>query len=642
MKKRGQITLFMIIGIVILLTVVYIYYIKKGILEEPKQIQPELVPVQDYVESCIKSLSKQAITTLGINGGYIYFPTYLANNPLSYLSTSIMDEFKNPYWWYSGIENIPTKEFMEDQIAQYLHEHISTCLNDFEAFADVYDIIEHGEIETFARIGKKNVVVNMHYPIEVKDKFNRTLAEIDNFKVNHHVRLNDVYEFAKKIIAQENQEGFIEKKTMDLLAMNPDIPDTGGPVIQCGKMRWYLPDVEEKIKQLLWENLPFIKILNTDYSADRYVPIPDGVPGNQTFRNSYYWHHYRWAIGNENHPNMRVSFSYDSNWPFELYVRPNDGLWLESNSLNGQQVLSFLCMHIWHFTYDMKFPVLVTILDQETLQNEEFTFRFPFMASIDHNTPRRESFAMQSYEQQNFIEDEQYCNDLYYEIEIRARENTLSATEINGVNLTLICGRFKCNIGMTELDYDIAGTPRFVGLTPYCVQAILRGNKQGYNQGQMFIQTDIEGRRYDLYMDPIKEFSNITVVKHKILNDMVYPAEQLAADEQALITIKEPNKKFEEFLVYPLNESILDNETQKLKLLAQDDYTYQMEIYLYDNESITGAYKADWELSRHNLNTAKGFNFHVIGIDDPDDDKLFELLANLESDSQRLPSIGLK
>ena len=98
-KKRGQVTVFIIIGLLVLLTYFLLSYYKKETIEERELIEPEFIPVQEYVETCTKTLAREAVDIIGVNGGYIYFPRWIERNPRSYLQLSPIGEMKNPYWW---------------------------------------------------------------------------------------------------------------------------------------------------------------------------------------------------------------------------------------------------------------------------------------------------------------------------------------------------------------------------------------------------------------------------------------------------------------------------------------------------------------------------------------------------------------
>ncbi|HLC96921.1 MAG TPA: hypothetical protein VJH97_06385 [Candidatus Nanoarchaeia archaeon] len=622
MQKRGQITVFIVLGLLILIVVMYFIFIREKSILGTEEILPELIPVKSYIETCMANLGNDAVTTLGLNGGYLYFPLDIEANPDSYLSRSPTPEFKNPYWWYDGTESIPSISFMEGQLSQYISLNLRDCLNDFEAFNNSYDILEQGDIEVITVIGDSMdslVDVSVKYPIKIKDKFNKTLAEPANFKAEIPVRLFAAYTMAKSIIDVENAQGFVERRIVDLMTLDESIPDTGGPKFQCGKLEWSIPEINSKIRQLMSVNFPFIKIKGTQYDVDRYVPLPpdnikNGQPLASTFNSSYYWNHYIWDVGDEDWSNMRVSFTYDYGWPLlwekDFYIRPNKYPLLQSNAQKSQNLLSFFCMHLWHFTYDIKFPVLVTIVDQETPQHDEYSFVYAFKGSIDHNQARRQSFDITQFNSDALVQDDAFCNDLYNEVTFVALENTSKGWEINDVNLSLVCGQYVCNLGTTVSDFNAGGTPYWRGMTPYCTLGILKGFRDGFSDAQTFVQTDRDGRTYYLYMDPVKEFANFTVVKHKFQDNTAIGTEALGPGESAIIILKAHEKDFEHSTWYPLNETTAVAQT--VKLLSNDDYTYDLEIYLMKDEDILGGFRGSWTVAEGDVDKASQIRFHVL------------------------------
>jgi len=627
MKKRGQITAFIIIGLLLLITLLYFTFIREKSLHDVEEIMPELIPVQSYIHTCMSNIGEDAIETIGLNGGYIYFPTDIENNPNTYLSTSPTPKLKNPYWWYDGIERVPPEEFIEDQITQYMEDNLPNCLNNFEAFKNTYQIIEHSPISVITETGESmNSIVKIvtNYNIEIKDKFNKTLAELEKFRVEIPVRLHAVYTLAKTIMERENAQGFVERRVVDLISMDNDVPDTGGPKIQCGKMNWNIQNINAKIRMLMSENFPFIKIKGTEFPHDRYIPLPaidrlTGTPLHNYFNESYYWSHFIWDVGEGEWNNMRVSFTYDYKWPLywgkDLYIRPNEYPLLFSNSQKAAGIMNFLCIHLWHFTYDLKFPVKVTISDEKTIKHDDYSFIYTFKGSIDHNEPKRDSFNIIDYKSDNAVEDEEYCSDPYNNIMIMAIENTTTGHEINNVNLTFVCGPYKCNLGSTKPNYrDVAGgTPYWDGPTPTCTLALIKAKKEGFADVQKLI-TPKEDGIYTIHMDPIKEFKNFTVVKRQYISETLHsaPAQALSGDESALIMLKAKDKTFEQTVIFPFNETTSLGESQTLKLLENDDHIYDLEIYLMDNDTIIGGYTGEWQIDKEDLIDAKVIEFQTI------------------------------
>jgi hypothetical protein len=649
-KKRGQVTVFIVIGIIVLLTYFTLSYYKRESIQETELIQPELIPVQQYVQSCTKTIAREAIDIIGLNGGYISFPHWIQNNPNSYLKLSPIQEFKNPYWWYDGEEAIPPLDFIAKQIEDYTKAEIANCIDNFSAFHEQYEIIELETFNVIAEIGEEDVTVKTIYPIEIKDKFNTTLAQLQKFPVTIPIRLKKTYELAKTIMERENKDYFIEKKTIDLMSMDDDEIPTSGFELKCGKKQWEMDKVERKLKQLLEANLPYIKIKGTEFKTDSIITpyqLQDTNPFSEsdTYNNSYYNYHYIWDISDTLYKNMHVSFNYDSKWDIKLYARPNKGKYLQSNSQNGGDVLSLLCFNLWHFTYDAIFPVKVTVVDDKTNKNERYSFTFAFKAQINHNIPDRTNFAIQTFETRDSYIEEEYCADLTNEVTLYAMDKA-TTNHIRDVNLTLTCGRYTCPIGTTKSywEEDPSGIPKLKEKVPYCSNAILRGTKEGYEDSQTFIQTgrrlgtipeDNIGNTFTLEMRPVKEF-NYTVVKHKILGQGISGAKALEQNEKAMITIKNREEIFESYSTYPLEGKA------PIKLLDKDNFDYDLEIFIADNESIKAGYKIKWTVSKIDLRLGKNITFHVVEKDFTADEEKYLFFAGLEEYSKRVPLPKIK
>ena len=117
MKKRGQITLFIILGIVLLSTISIILYIRSTTVRE--RLTPELIPaisqipaearpVRTYTEDCIYKLSEEAFRKIGFGGGYIE-DAGIITDPITPTESDGVEypgsDLKIPYWWYLKSDN---------------------------------------------------------------------------------------------------------------------------------------------------------------------------------------------------------------------------------------------------------------------------------------------------------------------------------------------------------------------------------------------------------------------------------------------------------------------------------------------------------------------------------------------------------
>ena len=609
----------MVIAIIILLLGALFFYTQKASLKKTELIGPETAPVKNFIETCISNVATQGITIIGLNGGYITFPDEIKNNPRSYLQLGPLSSIKNPYWWYDGIESIPSESFIARQVEDYIASNLDSCISDFSAF-NQFDVKQKGNLDVKVTLNENDVTVDVNYPLELTNKRNSTTIMLDKFKETLPIRLKKTYETAKDIYEAEKKDFFLEFKTTDLISMDESIPTTGIETA-CREKIWYVDRVQQKLKRLLNANLPYINIVSSDFNDNIYVPNPFG---QDNYKDSYYDKHYRWQITDKKYDNLTVSFAYEENWPMQFYARPSNNGIMKSNGQKNQNLLDFVCLHIWHFTYDVIYPVRITITDNAQ-GSEQYQFNFAFKVSVDHNQPKRENFASTLFEQPVLGNQESYCNDVVNDISIYTMENSTEQKDIAHVNLTFTCGIFTCSMGETDwISFGAAA-----GLTkpfPYCVNGILRGSKGGFENGQMFMRTETPGT-YTLYLKPVKEFQDYEIVKHDFDNPSA--ESRLKENEKASITIKSLQSNFETFGVYPVEKGF------PIKLL-NDDNEYEITIYLSDENSIIGGYKGTWKVSASELANAKKIRFHILEKQGSEDETAL-FVSGLDSYSQKVP-----
>ena len=632
-SSKAQLSIFMIMAaLIILIGVIYFFYQREEVEKrEVEIVQPEIMPVKAYVENCLKGIADDGLQRIGLSGGYIKIPEKIGNNPAAYLATFSASGFKIPYWWHNGIDAVPPQEFIRQQLIGYIESELDNCINKFEPFAGIFKIDELEKPAADVKFNENDVSVNLKYPLEISAKNGGFKAYRENFAYIAPVRFKKVYELAKLIMERENKDYFLEKKTIDLYSMDKSIPTTDVEA-KCGARIWQLSAIKKKLKSLLRVNLPYIKIKGADYNPNIYVPNPKG---KSTFSNTYFQQHYIWEIekdDNNKYKNMKVVFAYDDKWLLDIYARPSQDGILKSNSQKGADILSFFCLQIWHFTYDVNYPVLATIFDNEAKDNKKYQFNFAFKVAVDHNKPNRANTGTALFETVPDLSPEDYCNDVQNEITIYTVNNA-TGEDIKDVNLTFVCGRFYCDIGQSNwLSFGAAA-----GITkrlPYCVNGVLKYSKQGFETASSFVQTDVDGRSYVVMLNPVKEFSDYKVVRHSLSSPS--SAEELAPNEKASISIKGQSIGFESFAVYPKDSEF------PLKLADGRDAVYDVSVYVADDENLIGGYIGEWKVSKDSLSGANKIVFHVIEQGPASDDERALFISGLSSYSKKVPAPELK
>ena len=169
MSKRGQVTIFVIIGIIILASVfAFLSFNKetKTIAEEPLILNTE--PITDWVEQCLITTTKEAIPENGYNGGY--FQTQY-NVPF----------FNNvPYYIYENESYLPTVELFQEQMQEYIYYYLDLCL-DFSPFEKEGYVITSSIPESNVIITPNKIISNLIMNLEIKK--GNYINEISQFRV---------------------------------------------------------------------------------------------------------------------------------------------------------------------------------------------------------------------------------------------------------------------------------------------------------------------------------------------------------------------------------------------------------------------------------------------------------------------------
>ena len=78
-RKKSQVTLFIILGTVILVIFALVFYLISYVseikgqedIDETQKIPAELKPINDYIESCLSRVAQDGLELLGLQGGRI-------------------------------------------------------------------------------------------------------------------------------------------------------------------------------------------------------------------------------------------------------------------------------------------------------------------------------------------------------------------------------------------------------------------------------------------------------------------------------------------------------------------------------------------------------------------------------------------
>ncbi len=497
---KGQITLFVIIGIVILLIVGVAYYYRESIISglrgdigEKVSQSLEEQEIREYVAGCVEKVAREAVDIVGLQGGYILVPLDVGVNQIDNLV--LFGDLNIPLWFYDKENNVqrvnvPSLEDIENEIGEYIDVNLARCTS-YRLFED-YDIKE-GAAKSNVKIRNNLVDVNVNFPVSVKTK--KSVFNLDNFNVEIEAPLGELYSVAKEIFEKEDKNHLLEERTFDMMVVYDEIP-VSGTELECGIRTWQTDQVEKDLKKLIVNNIPYIKIKDTEHGdVDKYM---------------------EWDLLKKRHDNLRINLMYLEDWPFYLEVFPDeDGVLKSDNVISGNQFNQFLmglfCVNSYNFVYDVKYP-LVFILNKD-----DYTFQFGMEVIIDNNQPRENRYEVLDFEGLS-----EACKIRDKEIEVYAIDN--EGNDVDG-NLFYRCGGYKCSLGEVKKGYLKTGFPS-------CYNGEVIVENMNYTTGRKEFSSNKE-KSVEIVLRPLHELN------YKVrLIDKATGVIKDVKDEQVLIQLK--------------------------------------------------------------------------------------------------------
>ena len=551
MEKRGQITVLIMIGIVIIAALVIIfslrnYVFKKAVeKDEREQILGEAIkPIKIYLDDCIKDLANNAIERISLQGGYINIPNNKEPiNPLLPFSNNL-DIFGNnalrvTYWFYesdNGIQrtDVPTLREMETRIGEYIDSNINACLNNITFFED-YEISKFKDTKTSVAIGDNSVIIKVKTSVGIGYK--GLEQELNSFNIAVDSSLGKLYKIGKEIFDNQNKNLFFEDKTYDIMSLYKEEIPISNVDFSCSTKTWNFIDIYNNFKEIISANIQLFKVVGTKYdNSDRFYLWRNAVTGN--------------------HNDVTVNFLYSENFPTYLDVNPRNGNILMSNNAlagNKHPYLALLCMQYYNFIYNVKYPILVTLTD-----DKGYTFQYAIQVILKNNQARENLIGVSG------ISDtftDQFCDYRINEMSVYVSDEINNP--VNNAEISYKCSGFVCGIGKTK---DGVLIEKF----PNCFNGFVVAKKDRYSEGKSELSTDEPGEGFvvlkRIYKKPLKVLANGFELKND--EEAIITFEGL--DDDYLTSVSYPDVKEVELIEGDYNVSIMVSKKGNFFIKGED------------------------------------------------------------------------
>lgn len=186
MKKRGQVTIFIIVGILFVVGIIIVTLLIKGSNNNSQSMEANRV--QDIVLECYNEVYSDLIYRVGIYGGYYSKPNYFTS-------------YGVPVYRDGDFLSYPTKEEIERQIEIGLNEEIEECV---DGFSDISDLeIKTDGPDFQASVEEDGIYLESNYPLIIK-KGEKSESIEDFGEMVISLRLGVMYNIAAKISESED------------------------------------------------------------------------------------------------------------------------------------------------------------------------------------------------------------------------------------------------------------------------------------------------------------------------------------------------------------------------------------------------------------------------------------------------------
>jgi hypothetical protein len=207
MHKRGQVTIFIILGIVIVAAFVLIFFLggisfKDDLSYGEAQVfvNSRVEPFRTFVEDCAEDSAMVVLNTLGRQGGYVVpragdYDIVLSSGEdygvLNYAAFKEDGEYTNV---------LPSLEKSRDEFERVLRDIaldpdnsdmvFGKCINDFDYFDDAFDDVSYGDLDVDVEFDNK-VRLRISFPVTVKRSSYETT--IENYFVEIPIDMGEIH-----------------------------------------------------------------------------------------------------------------------------------------------------------------------------------------------------------------------------------------------------------------------------------------------------------------------------------------------------------------------------------------------------------------------------------------------------------------
>ncbi len=565
MIKRGQLTIFIILGILLIILVGTVIVLNANRspsynLPRNEEVSEQAQPVQDFINSCLADVGEQGLQLIGDHGGYTTLNNVpnIQTDPFETTESDALMFDKEgaygvPYWWYMKAKNEckGSCEFaskrpylhkregspsIEGQLEQYIEANLMPCFKSFSSFKEQNIAVTTEEKpDVTVVVTADDVVLGLSQTFEAeRGGQTNTLTE---FATPLDVRLKDAYDLATNITVLEAENAFLGQHVRELITAfsrteSDALPPVSSIEFELGPgTSWVKYSVEQRIIQLLQSYVPLLQVFGT--SNYRPLEAPDGLKNEATVINALN----RNAVIPQLRPwpEFEARFTYLDTWKLYFDLNCKGQYCKPEGFLNT--VFTYFGIQRYNFAYDVSYPALVELREPGALNGRGFSFRFALEGNLRNNEPVTSEWEAlppgPAQEGSLFCDEDQRTSGV-----VNVTVHNSLTLEPADASILYECGTESCALGETFNGKLTTRFPQCIGGRVSAIQFETVSDAQALNTN-----TEVE-QRVDLALHPIVELnasgSKYRTQKNKLTQswDFVPLPVQMNKYDQMLVTLR--------------------------------------------------------------------------------------------------------
>jgi hypothetical protein len=266
MSRKGQISLFIIIGIVILAGVILFFAFRPTQVEEVQVY--DIDGIEPFVESCLRSSVEDAISLISLQGGVLV--------PQDFLQTEYATI---DYVVKEDTKSLVPITSIESDISRYVNDAVRECTNNFTVFTERSIAVEEGDVTATSVVSENGVSVAINYPLRVQ--VGSTTKNYEQFKVDVTSNLKKAYDIVNEISDKTIEEPeYVDLTYLSELGDIEILPETDNEIVYSVNFGDYsfLAAVKFKVNEapIIDDLFPLQLIDGTEYNYELSVTDPEG------------------------------------------------------------------------------------------------------------------------------------------------------------------------------------------------------------------------------------------------------------------------------------------------------------------------------------------------------------------------------